>query len=371
MSGEIQIKITKLTEKLSDCISGFEVIKLYPNSHHVIDRYLEENDTVAKNLVLRTKKLSMMDMLTFIAGFLSSIGTILVGILLVSRGKADYGTIMAIVSLQFGVSMMFQELGGSITRLTISMAKAERIFEFLDIEEEHKCKKAKKTINGVMNETKLKCLEFIEASYKYANRGPLFHNLSFHINVKDKIAVVGESGCGKSSILKLLLQFYNIEDGIIRLNGKAIEEYSINEWRNNFAYVPQDSYLFEGTIIENIQLGRRDATKEEIVHAAKLAFAHDFILDLPNGYEMNVTTGGRNLSGGQRQRIAIARAFLKNAPIILLDEATSALDTESEQQVIAALHNLMKDKTVIMVSHKVQSIDFCNRIFQLKDGAVA
>ena len=188
------------------------------------------------------------------------------------------------------------------------------------------------------------------------------------ISVGEKVMITGESGCGKSTLLKLIQGFYPVENGKIKILGKDINEYSLAELRNVITYVPQDSYLFEGTIAENIAFGWNEETApvmDVIVSAAKKAHADEFIKDLPEGYNTKVAAGGTNLSGGQRQRISIARAFMKEAPIVLMDEPSSALDTYSENAVLEAMSVFMKKKTVIMVSHRMTGADKFNRVVRM------
>ena len=188
------------------------------------------------------------------------------------------------------------------------------------------------------------------------------------ISVGEKVMITGESGCGKSTLLKLIQGFYPVENGKIKILGKDINEYSLAELRNVITYVPQDSYLFEGTIAENIALGWNEETApvmDVIVSAAKKAHADEFIKDLPEGYNTKVAAGGTNLSGGQRQRISIARAFMKEAPIVLMDEPSSALDTYSENAVLEAMSVFMKKKTVIMVSHRMTGAEKFNRVVRM------
>ena len=181
----------------------------------------------------------------------------------------------------------------------------------------------------------------------------------------EKLMILGESGCGKSSILKLLLRFYDYEAGEIRILGHDIREYSLYQLRKLITYVPQENYLFEGTIAENIAFGNPHATKEEVIAAAKLAYADEFIKDFPNQYETMMTASGKNVSGGQRQRIALARAFIKNAPIVFLDEPSSALDVDSEQKINLAIKTLVQNRIVIMVTHRTTSFSEFDRVLKI------
>lgn len=188
------------------------------------------------------------------------------------------------------------------------------------------------------------------------------------IRAGEKIMLTGESGCGKSTLLKLIQGFYPVENEKITIGGKDINEYELDELRNIIAYVPQDSYLFEGTIAENIAFGwngENVPSMDMIIAAAKEAYADKFIEHLPDGYNTKVTAGGTNLSGGQRQRIAIARAFMKNSPIVLMDEPSSALDTYSENVLLKAMKELLENKTVIMVSHRMTGMDKFERVVRI------
>lgn len=189
------------------------------------------------------------------------------------------------------------------------------------------------------------------------------------ISAGEKIMITGESGCGKSTLLKLMQGFYPVENEKIKIYGKDINEYELDELRNIITYVPQDCYLFEGTVAENIAFGwngENAPSMDMILVAAKEAYADKFIEHLSDGYNTKVTAGGTNLSGGQRQRIAIARAFMKNAPIVLMDEPLSALDTYSENVLLKAMKALLKNKTVIMVSHRMTGMDKFERVVRIE-----
>jgi ATP-binding cassette subfamily B protein len=183
--------------------------------------------------------------------------------------------------------------------------------------------------------------------------------------------LVGPSGGGKSTVIKLIMGFYPPASGQMTIDGKALKEMTMTELRSLIAYVPQDAYVFDGTVAENIRYGRTEATEEEIMAAARAAFAEEFIQEMPEGYQTLVGERGIKLSGGQRQRIAIARAFLKDAPILLMDEATSSLDSKSEQQVQDALNTLMKGKTSLIIAHRLSTIEHADIIYLVDNGKVA
>jgi ATP-binding cassette subfamily C protein CydD len=195
-------------------------------------------------------------------------------------------------------------------------------------------------------------------------------DFSFHIQPGERIALVGSSGSGKSSIFQILLRFIEATRGEVRVNGIPLREIPREHWWGKLAYVSQKPYLFAGTILDNLHIGRRNASFEEIVECAKKAFAHEFIMSLPQGYDTVIGEGGARLSGGQAQRLALARAFLKGAPLLLLDEATSSLDIESEREVQVALEELIEDRTVIFAAHRLCTVENADRIVVLEQGQI-
>jgi ABC-type multidrug transport system fused ATPase/permease subunit len=243
------------------------------------------------------------------------------------------------------------------------MAHAARVFEVFDTSVEPE--RYPMTQPDVSNNSYIR---FNHVSFSYETRKNVLRDLNHDIHQGQKVAFIGPSGGGKSTLIKLLMGFYPVDGGNIRIDGKLFSDYSLNEVRNLMGYVPQDAYLFEGTIRENIRYGKLDASDEEIISAAKAAYAHEFIERLPSGYDTEVLSRGQNLSGGERQRIAIARAFLKNAPILLLDEATSALDNESEAMVQKGLDALMENRTVLIIAHRLTTVEKCDRMYVVKNG---
>jgi subfamily B ATP-binding cassette protein MsbA len=215
-------------------------------------------------------------------------------------------------------------------------------------------------------------IRFENVTFSYHdNASPVLGGVSFRADAGSKVALVGPSGAGKSTVFNLMLRFYEIDGGAIRIDGTSIAELTLASLRGNIALVTQEAILFDETVADNISLGRLDADRAAIERAAKDAAAHDFIMALPQGYDTRVGEGGLKLSGGQRQRIAIARAMLRDAPILLLDEATSALDTESERQVQEALTRLMKDRTTIVIAHRLSTVLDADCIYVLDKGRVA
>lgn len=363
MDRKIQGSIAGLTERLSDILAGFTLLKMYSGSSIVLEHFYRENDTATKREKERVQKTAMLEMLSFLLGILGNFGTIVAGAFFVANGRLDYGTVMAVVSLQMNVSSMVQRLGNSMTTLSASLVKAGRVFDFLELECEEE--KGISEREAIMSELPI---EIQGLCFAYHNQHSVLNNLSLTIDNNEKILLMGESGCGKSTLLKLLLRFYERTSGKIMLYGRDIREYSTEQLRQMITYLPQNNYLFEGTIRENIAYGsnkREEVTDKDIQKAAELAYADEFIRELPLGYDTCLTAGGSNLSGGQRQRIAIARAFMKDASIILMDEPSSALDAESEKKIEQAIRQLMKERIVLMITHRDTAFSEFDRIIRL------
>lgn len=363
LSKEIQGKIGKLSEGLSDILQGFLMIKMFSGAHIVMDSYLDENNKVKTSMVHRTRVLSMLEMLTFLIGMLGNIGTIIVGVFLVLRGELDYGTVMAIITLQMSVSAMFQYMGGALADYAASLAEAQRVFDFLELDEVE----THGLQENVLEPKREDGIHMENVTFSYKGRNKVLDSFNMNVDDGEKVMIVGESGCGKSTILKLLLRFYDKTQGRIHIYGHEISDYSLEQLHDMITYVPQGNYLFAGTIKDNISYGNSNANDSEIEKAAELAYAKEFIDEFPDGFNTELSLGGKNLSGGQRQRIAIARAFLKSSPILLMDEPSSALDVESEKKINLALSKLMEEKIVILVTHRTSSFADFDRVIQIKD----
>lgn len=373
MDKDIQNKISKLTARLSDILLGFSTLKMFRGSSIVLDLFQSENNQATNEEKQKSKKLAVLEMMSFFLGILASFGTIGVGAFLVARGKIDYGTVMAIVSLQMGVRSMVQSFGSAWTTFSSSLVKAGRVFDFLELDcEEAGFEKTdfKEPENHYIIEPQntSKPIEVINLTFSYDEKIDVFKHFFMEVMNDEKIMIMGESGCGKSTLLKLFMRFYRQTSGKIKLYGYDINKYSLWQLRQLITYIPQNSYLFEGSIRENIAFGysgQGSVSDEQIIKAAKLAYADEFIVMLPQGYNTLLEAGGRNLSGGQRQRIAIARAFLKDAPILLMDEPSSALDVWSEKKINQAMQELTRQKVVLMVTHRSVSFEGFSRVVRL------
>lgn len=251
--------------------------------------------------------------------------------------------------------------------MQVSLAGAKRVFEILDLPKEELQRKEKFVEKKVKNNY---VIMLKDLSFSYNGNGEILKKINMKIEENKKYAIVGPTGSGKSTILKLLLGFYSDYKGEIYILGRELRTYSMEELRRCISYVPQDVFLFNTTIYENVRYGKLDASVEEVIEALKMDNAYDFVMNLPDGIYTQVGEKGFNLSGGQRQRIAIARAILKNAPILLLDEPTSSLDSESEDLVIEALNRLMENKTSIIIAHRLSTISDSDYIFVMNKGVI-
>jgi len=364
-STKVQEKLGRLNERFSNILAGIQVIRVFNIYNIIMKKYLISNDDVYKYSKERVKKQAVMVALNNMVGFISFLGIAAVGAYLSIKGEITFGIIIAVVQLQNGVTNLVYGLGSFITQMQTSLAAADRVFELLDEEEEP----AIYNLENVQYNNSKDILGFKKVLFSYEDEIVL-NKISFSIPKNKVYALVGPSGGGKSTIFKMILNFYPPKEGDIFINGNSISNQTINEVRNLIAYVPQDAYLFTGTILENIAYGKTNATIDEIIEAAKLANADKFISQLEHGYNTEVGEGGAQLSGGQRQRIAIARAILKDAPILLLDEATSALDSESEQLVQRALDMLMIKKTTLIIAHRLSTVQYADQILVVKDGII-
>lgn len=363
MDRGIQTKLSRLTARLSDILSGFAELKMYNGASIVYDNYHEENRKILADEERRADKAAVLEMADFFLGIIASFGTIGAGAYLVARGQMDYGTVMAVVSLQMAVSTMVQSCGSALTTFSASLAKAERVFDFLEMDGEE-------DQDNSMAELKKGAapIEVENLTFSYDDQREILKNFSLCLAEGERVMLIGESGCGKSTLLKLLMGFYKAENGTMKLYDRNINEYSLFQLRGLITYIPQRSYLFEGTIRENILAGaveQEQVSEDQLAYAAKMACADEFICSFPQGYDTLLTAGGSNLSVGQKQRIAIARAFLKNSPILLMDEPASALDVHSEKMIHQAIGKLMKEKVVIMVSHRRDSFEQFDHVVEI------
>lgn len=358
-----------MTSRLSDLLQGMEQVRMYRAGKNILESFQKENNNYAVKYRRKTFLTACLESVDRGFDLLCSLFFLMIGIYFVRQGYTTLGALAAIYTMYGSFSFQFLMMGKYIPELSGCLANAKNIFDFLDEEREpenwyaftemkeaHQEGKNQATDDAVMVE---------ELSFAYGGDNDVLDHLSLSVKKGECVAITGPSGCGKTTLSKLLLGLYPVSEGRIWVNGREMRQHSLREMRGQIAYVPQESYLFQGSVRDNIMLGRPEATQQEIIAAAKLANAHDFIMSFPQGYETQVSERGNNMSGGQRQRIAIARAILKDAPVILLDEATSALDNESEQLVNDAMKNLQGSRTILMIAHRPSTIQLADRVYRM------
>ncbi len=364
LSTGVQEKLAKLNESLTNLLDGVHVIRCFNLQSLIFKKYYHKNKDVYDTSIKRVHTQSTISSLNTLSGFISFGGLMCVGAYLAIKYNMPLGIIIASIQLQNGLRNFTNSLGTYVTGIQTALAAGDRVLEVLDQEEEplsYDLETTTMTTNSL--------IEMNQLSFKYDDEF-ILNNLSLRIPKGKMIAIVGPTGGGKTTLFKIILNFFKPTSGDYFINGKPICEQTIQEIRKLLAYVPQDAYLFTGTIASNILHGKKDASKEEMIQAAKIANCHEFIMELEHGYDTMVGEKGSQLSGGQRQRVAIARAVLKDAPILLLDEATSSLDTESEIQVQEALNHLMVGKTTLVIAHRLQTIQNADEILVLKNGMI-
>ena len=361
ISSSIQDSMGKMTGSLIDILSGSSVIKMLRINDKLAGIFQKKNTEISNKVLLFQKRKGLLDSINYVISILSFVGIIAFGIIQSIRDINNLGAAIACISLQGGVSHMFTSLGRFVGEIRGSLAGARRVFEIMD-------EPAEVAEGGPADD---KACDFggvtmKDLTFGYENQS-ILKNVSLQLEEGKLNIITGPSGCGKSTLLKLIAGLYVPDSGSIFINKCNIGDYSLDQLRELISYVPQDSFLFNCSIAENIRLGNLDASHDEIVRVAQIADAHDFIMEMPDGYDYITGENGSKLSGGQKQRIALARALLKKTSIVLLDEATSALDQEMEKNIIVKLKEELKGRTVIMVTHRLSSGIFADNIVQLNN----
>ena len=283
----------------------------------------------------------------------------------VCAGNLDAGDVVSFITGLVTLFKPIRDVSDYSNSISLAIGAAQRVFELMDTEVS-----VKESENPVKLENCQGNVEFKDVNFSYNNEKLILKDISINVKPGEVVALVGPSGAGKSTFVNLIPRFFDVMSGQVLIDGKDVKDLSAESLRGNIGLVPQDTYLFAGTIEDNIGFGRLGATHEEIVEAAKLANAHVFIDELQNKYETVLGERGVNLSGGQAQRIALARAFLKNPKILILDEATSALDSETESLIQQSLDLLMKDRTTFMIAHRLSTVVNADRIIALENGRI-
>ena len=362
----IQEASADITSVLQETVSSARVIKSFVREEYEINRFDKEN---MNNFRANMKYAQLSATLTPTIEFVAAVGVTIIlwyGGNSVIDGTITAGSLVAFLTYAVNISNPIKRLSRVIGNIQRAMAAAQRVFDVLDLPETIKNLPEAKALPTVKGQ-----VSFNNVSFSYNPGEQVLNNVSFNVKPGEMIAFVGPSGAGKSTVASLLPRFYDVTYGSITIDGEDIRRVTLDSLREQVGIVPQETVLFNGSVYDNILYGRLDATKEEVEAAAKAANAHNFIMELPNGYQTMLGDRGVNISGGQRQRISIARAILKNPQILILDEATSALDTESERVVQEALDRLMIGRTSFVIAHRLSTIKNADKIMVLEKGTLA
>ena len=361
-----QEKMGELNGKLQDNLSGIHEIQSFGREDYETEQVNEKNFEHVRAML---KALKISAIFHPSVEFISSIGTILVvgfGGLLAYKNRMN---VEDIVAFMLYLSLFYAPVTGLanlLENLQQSMAGAERVVAVLDAPCEITDRPGAKDMENVKGE-----ITFEHVSFSYDDRIPVLKDVSFTCPPGKMAALVGPTGVGKTTMTQLISRFYEPDDGRIMIDGTDLMDVTIKSLRSNISPVMQDTFLFNGTISENIGYARPEATKEEIIEAAKAANIHEDICAMPDGYDTEVGERGLRLSGGQKQRVAIARAILRDSPIIILDEATASVDVETEQQIQKAIAGIAGTKTIIAVAHRLSTIRSADMILVIEDGQIA
>jgi len=364
-TGEAQNELGKMYSFVDETLVGLKIIKIFDASPQIKKRFDDVLNRI-RHLSLRLfKKKALASPVSELLGAITIGMIVYFGGRLAIQGKGLSGSeFITYIALFYTILQPLKALSSAISNLQKGEVSAKRIFEILDADYHIKELKDAKEIRGFE-----KNVEFKNITFGYEERD-ILKNFSLSIPKGKTVALVGQSGSGKSTITNLITRFYDVNAGEILVDGENIKNIKLSNYRKLFGLVTQDNILFNDTIRNNISLGKPNAPLEEIQAAAKVANAHDFIMDLPNQYDTNIGDAGGKLSGGQKQRISIARAVLKNPPIMILDEATSALDTESERFVQDALEKMMENRTSLVIAHRLSTIQKADWIVVMEKGKI-
>ena len=362
---DVREKVSVLNSRLANNLSGITTIKSFTTEAYEIERLRIESEAYRQSnrkAIAFSAAFTPLIRMIILAGF-SAI--LLYGGMEAVEGNLDVGIYSSLVFMTQRLLWPLTRLGKTLDLYQRAMSSTNRLIDILDTPIAIHSGNLSLSNNVINGEIKLNNITFA-----YNERKPVIENLTLNIPSGDTIAIVGSTGSGKSTLVKLLLRFYEIQSGKITLDGVDIRDINLTDLRKSIGLVSQDVFLFHGTVKENIAYGMYGATEEEVITAAKIAEAHNFIGQLPQGYETVVGERGQKLSGGQRQRIAIARAVLKNPPILVLDEATSAVDNETEAAIARSLEKITHNRTTIAIAHRLSTIRHANCIYVVEYGKI-
>lgn len=351
--------------QVEEIYSGHTVVKAFNKEDDVINEFEKTNEKLYSS-AWRSQFFSgiMMPIMQFV-GNLGYVMVALLGGFMVIKNKIEVGDVQAFFQYIRNFTQPIQQIAQVTNMLQSSAAASERVFEFLDVEEEDQMAEDPVSINQIEGN-----VSFEHISFGYDPSKIIVHDFNADVKAGQKVAIVGPTGAGKTTMIKLLMRFYDVNSGEICIDGHNVKDFNRMELREMFGMVLQDTWLFHGTIMENIRYGRLDATDEEVIAAAKAAHAHHFIMSQSGGYQMELNEETSNISQGQKQLLTIARAILADNKIMILDEATSSVDTRTEERIQKAMDNLMKGRTSFVIAHRLSTIRDADLILVMKDGDI-
>lgn len=360
-----QRDLGQLNGYIEETISNSDITTLFGKEKQTLEEFTESNERL-RSSAMRADIIS--GFMGPINNFMNNLGmglVIGVGAVMAVNGYVTIGVIAAVVTYTRQFFRPINQLSNLLNTFQSAIAGSERVFEILDEKEE-----VEDQPGAQEKERFLGNVAFEKVVFEYEKGKPILKGLDFTAHAGETVAIVGPTGSGKTTIIQLLTRFYDATAGRILLDGQPITDYRMTNVRDHVGVVLQDTYLFSGTVRENIRFGKLDATDEEVEKAAKIAYAHNFIKYLPQQYDTMLSSGGMNLSQGQRQLIAIARAILEDPDILILDEATSSVDTMTEVHIQKGLNNLMKGRTSFVIAHRLKTIENADAILVVKDGKI-
>ncbi len=351
--------------QVEEVYGGHLVVQAFNKEEEMVRTFSDTNDILYESAWKSQFLSGLMQPIMQFVGNLGYAGVAISGGILAIRGVITIGDIQAFIQYVKNFTQPIQQIAQVANQLQSMAAAAERVFEFLDEEEEKMTAADPVRVENIEGS-----VEFSHVHFGYDPNKIIIHDFSAKVLPGQQIAIVGPTGAGKTTMVKLLMRFYDVNGGAIFVDGNDVRDYNRQELREAFGMVLQDTWLFQGTIMENIRYGRLDATDEEVIAAAKAAHAHHFIQTLPGGYQMELNEEASNVSQGQKQLLTIARAILADNPILILDEATSSVDTRTEIRIQKALDNLMRGRTSFIIAHRLSTIRNADLILVMKDGDI-
>ena len=364
-ASQSQQRMGDMVSVLDESLGGIKVVKTYTATEYIKEKFHALNESLSETLLWMARRQQLASPMSEFLG-ITAVAIILIfgGSLVVNDALSAAGFIAFIAAFS-QITRPVRAFIDQFASINQGVASGERLFEVLDSENDIKDAADAKEFEGLKEK-----IEFRNVRFSYDDSREIIHGVSFEVRKGETVALVGPSGGGKSTLSELMERFYDANEGDILFDGVSIRDYKQESLRSAMSLVSQDTVLFNDTIKSNIALGRRGATDEEIAEACKVANAHNFIMESPEGYDTNIGDRGAKLSGGQRQRLSIARAVLKNPDLLILDEATSALDTESEKLVQDALTKVLKGRTSVVIAHRLSTIMNADRIFVIDEGRI-